>query len=228
MKKFELIDETREIMGVHVYRIRALCDFGKIKEGDLGGFVESERNLSHDGKCFIKGQAVALGETIITDDSIVCGTATVVDSKIYDSSYIIGSALIVDSIIRENVYIRGFYDSTPDDEGKVKIMNCHLGGLLEVYPTTKMVNVTAVSAPQFRICEGAINGQDGILFFGPVGGHVLCAYRTLTNIHISVTQGGRRVFTLKEFREEYQELVPELEKNGLLLQELVSPKKMYL
>lgn len=48
-KKYKLTDETINLNGVTLYRIEALKDFGKIKKGDKGGFIESEKNLTHDG-----------------------------------------------------------------------------------------------------------------------------------------------------------------------------------
>lgn len=49
MKKYELTDKTMEINNRTLFRIRALRDFGNVKAGDLGGFVETEDNLSHEG-----------------------------------------------------------------------------------------------------------------------------------------------------------------------------------
>lgn len=55
MKKYELTNKT--IPGTNLRRIRALRDFGDVKAGDLGGFVESEKNLSHGGCCWVFGNA---------------------------------------------------------------------------------------------------------------------------------------------------------------------------
>ncbi|WP_412057344.1 hypothetical protein [Bartonella sp. DGB2] len=52
-KKYELTQETREVDDRTLYRIKALRDFGDIKAGDLGGFVENEYRLSHDGTCWV-------------------------------------------------------------------------------------------------------------------------------------------------------------------------------
>ena len=46
MKKFILTDETIEMFGVTLHRIKAVRSFGDVKEGDLGGFVEKEENIS--------------------------------------------------------------------------------------------------------------------------------------------------------------------------------------
>lgn len=48
-KKFELTSDTKDTELRQLYRIKALIDFGDVKAGDLGGFVEKEENLSHSG-----------------------------------------------------------------------------------------------------------------------------------------------------------------------------------
>jgi hypothetical protein len=53
-KKYELAtDLPYKMYGLEtkLYQVRSLKDFGKIKKGDLGGWVQSEDNLSHRGNC---------------------------------------------------------------------------------------------------------------------------------------------------------------------------------
>lgn len=46
MKKFELTTEfITTIFGTRLFRIKALMDFGNVRAGDLGGFIEKEENL---------------------------------------------------------------------------------------------------------------------------------------------------------------------------------------
>lgn len=40
-----------------LFRVIADRDFGDIKRGDIGGWASSDKNLSHDGKCWIYGNA---------------------------------------------------------------------------------------------------------------------------------------------------------------------------
>jgi hypothetical protein len=47
MKKYELTNEKIKYGEKTLYRIKALRTFGLVNEGDLGGFVKSEDNLSH-------------------------------------------------------------------------------------------------------------------------------------------------------------------------------------
>jgi len=57
-KKYELTGETKTLpCGTVLHRIRALRDFGSVKAGDLGGWIESELNLSHEGDCWVSGNA---------------------------------------------------------------------------------------------------------------------------------------------------------------------------
>jgi hypothetical protein len=51
--KYKLTDEKLSWYGRKLYRIQALKDFGYVKAGDFGGWVESESNLSQEGDCWI-------------------------------------------------------------------------------------------------------------------------------------------------------------------------------
>ncbi len=57
-KKYEFTEETKDICGKKLYRIRALRDFKGVKAGDLGGFIEKEENLSHEGNCWVYNNAM--------------------------------------------------------------------------------------------------------------------------------------------------------------------------
>ena len=56
-RKYELTKETNNIGFKTLYRIKALRDFANVKAGDLGGFIENEENLSHEGNCWVYGNA---------------------------------------------------------------------------------------------------------------------------------------------------------------------------
>ena len=43
MKKFELTTDRIEENGTILYRIKSLIDFGDVKAGDLGGYVEKKK-----------------------------------------------------------------------------------------------------------------------------------------------------------------------------------------
>ena len=65
MKKYELTDEIGYYFGRPLHRIRAVRDFGTVKAGDLGGFIESEQNLSHEGEAWVSGNARVYGNALV-------------------------------------------------------------------------------------------------------------------------------------------------------------------
>mgnify|MGYP003235764770 CR=1 FL=1 len=73
MKKYELTEETKVIGGKTLFRIRALRSFGGIKAGDLGGFIENERNLSHGGNAWVGGNAKVCGNAKVSGNAQVSG-----------------------------------------------------------------------------------------------------------------------------------------------------------
>ena len=87
-KKYELVkSESIVYNGKTLYRIRALRDFitvrGRtIKKGDLGGYVESEDNLSQEGNCWIFDNAKVYGNAKVFDDAIVNDSACIFDSAV--------------------------------------------------------------------------------------------------------------------------------------------------
>ena len=76
MKKFELTNETIiNYDGKILFRIKALINFKNIKIGDLGGFIEKEENLSHDGNAWVYGDAEVSGDAGVYGDARVYGDA---------------------------------------------------------------------------------------------------------------------------------------------------------
>ena len=67
--KYGLSDETMEFEGHTLHRIKALTDFGDVKAGDLGGWVESEDNLSQVGKCWVAGEAKVFAKAKVYDNA---------------------------------------------------------------------------------------------------------------------------------------------------------------
>lgn len=57
MKKYELTTEYKEFLGRKLYRIKALTSFSDVEEGDLGGWIEKEENLSQKGNAWVFGNA---------------------------------------------------------------------------------------------------------------------------------------------------------------------------
>ena len=82
-KKYELTDETMEWEGHTLHRIKALRYFNDVKAGDLGGWVESEDNLSQYEKCWFYDNAIVCGNARVCDNAIVCNNAKIYNTKDY-------------------------------------------------------------------------------------------------------------------------------------------------
>lgn len=101
VKKYELIDHRGTLAPKNLKRLRALRDFGGVKKGDLGGFIEKEENLSHEGDCWISGTAWISGSAHVYDSAKVYGSAQVSgtawiygSAHVYDSAQVYGSAWV--------------------------------------------------------------------------------------------------------------------------------------
>lgn len=89
-----------------LHRIRALRDVREdVHVGDLGGFVQSEENLSQEGQCWVANNAVAAEESYISGDAIMwdysCARGCAVISG---KSRIGGEAIIEDHAIVTSGY----------------------------------------------------------------------------------------------------------------------------
>ena len=104
-----------------LHRIRALRDIGsEVKAGDLGGFVESEANLSfrQGDDAWIFNDAIVAGEAIVDknavlrDNATVCGQACVScgsvmsgHSRAEDDVYLNGATMLDDATASGNAMI---------------------------------------------------------------------------------------------------------------------------
>ena len=76
--KYELTSETMTTDdGVTLHRIRARKAFGDVKPGDLGGWIETEDNLSHEGDAWVYGNAQVSGNAQVYGNAKVYGNAQV-------------------------------------------------------------------------------------------------------------------------------------------------------
>lgn len=95
MQKYELTKETIEVNGRTLYRIRRLSD------GLLGGYIESENNLSQEGSCFVYDQAKVSGSAYVCDSARLCDSVEVSgDAFVGGSTWLLGSTLLGGSTIR--------------------------------------------------------------------------------------------------------------------------------
>jgi hypothetical protein len=90
-RKYRLTEETMEWCGHTLHRIEALKDFGDVKAGDRGGFIESEKNLSQDGDAWVYRDVSYIREARVYREACVYGEACVSGSdRVYrETDYIV-------------------------------------------------------------------------------------------------------------------------------------------
>ena len=74
MKKYEIVEG----------RVKALRNFDNVKKGDIGGYVDGEHNLSHEGNCWISSV-----DAEVSDNARIEGNA-----KILDYARVSGNAVV--------------------------------------------------------------------------------------------------------------------------------------
>lgn len=118
-KKYKLLLDDCRLIGsesysAEVYRIQALKDIPahEVKAGDIGGYVESEFNLSQSGSCWIDEDAKVcecaqvLDDAYVSDTAVIYGDAIVSenacvqqDARVGDNAQIFGHAHVHDNSV---------------------------------------------------------------------------------------------------------------------------------
>ena len=100
-KKYILTEETKVAHGRTLHRIKAVRDFNNVKNGDLGGFIESEVNLSHETNAWVYNNAMVFGNAKVYGNAMVCDDAKVYgnamvrdDAKVYGNAIVFGNAWV--------------------------------------------------------------------------------------------------------------------------------------
>ena len=125
MKKYEFTGETKQVellfRTATLHRIKAVAEFGVVKIGDIGGWIEKEENLSHEGNAWVCGNAEVYGDAEVWGNAKVCGNAEVWgNAKVFSISHV----LVIGPIGSRNDFTTFFRDK--DSEITVKC-GCFLG-----------------------------------------------------------------------------------------------------
>lgn len=147
-KKYEILKNKSVIHksivynGRRLYRITALKDFvtvdgRKVYKGEIGGFVESENNLSQEGTCWIFDDAIVYDDAVICDNAIVCDAAKVCnEAKVYDKAKVTGCACISKSAkVYGTAFVYGYAKVCGDAE---VYGDAYIGGEVQVYDNAKI------------------------------------------------------------------------------------------
>ena len=151
-KKYELTNETINVDGHILHRIKALINFGNVKAGDLGGFIEKEYNLDHNGNCWVYRNAKVYNNARIYDDAMV-----------YDNCWIYGNA-----IISGDARVCGFAEVFGNARVYDNAMVCRTAkvyGHTKVFGNTKLSNNAYISNSNDYITIGPIGSRNDYTTF---------------------------------------------------------------
>ena len=99
--KYKLTEETKDFLGHKLHRIVCVTAFASVSVGDIGGWVESESNLSQEGNAWVYGDALVYGNALVGGNADVYGDALVCgDAKVCE---------ITDFIVLKNSWSSGRY-----------------------------------------------------------------------------------------------------------------------
>ena len=115
MKKYELTTNTKMVLGKKLFQIRALVSFGDVKEGELGGWIEKEENLSQEGDAWASENARVSGNARVFGDAWVSGNARVYgNARVSENARVYGNARVSENAwvsenarVSENAWVYG-------------------------------------------------------------------------------------------------------------------------
>jgi hypothetical protein len=81
--KYEFTDETRTEGSATLTRIR------RISDGALGGWLQSESNLSQEGSCWVTEDAIVMENAVVSGDAQITG-----DARVYGEAQVYGDAVL--------------------------------------------------------------------------------------------------------------------------------------
>ena len=87
MKKYRLTEETTKVGNRTLYRIQALRDFGNVTKGDIGGYIEAEKNLIQDGNAWVSDDARVSGDSRVSGDADIKTAGDICSMSGFGSEY---------------------------------------------------------------------------------------------------------------------------------------------
>ena len=116
--KYRLTNDSINLSSRILHRIQAVKDFSDVKAGDLGGYVETEENLSQVGNAWIYHNAKVFDRAKVYDNVKIYDNARVFNkARIYNNAIVLNDAKVFDCAkvggraeVRDNALIFGNAD----------------------------------------------------------------------------------------------------------------------
>jgi hypothetical protein len=194
--KYKLRTDLSAYIGFRkLYRIEALKDFSYIEKGHIGGYVESEENLSQDNNCWVFDDAQVYGNAQLFDNAQLFG-----NTKLYGNAQVYGNAQLFGyAQVYGNAKIYGnakLYDNT-------KVYgNAQVFDIAFVYDNVKICNDTKLYGNAWVYGNTILKGYDEINDKGQVFNIIGFRYPiTVTSHSVHI---GCKDFTFDELDKDIQ------------------------
>ena len=152
--KYRLTDMVLETeCGLVLHRIRALRDIPEhgVTAGDLGGWIESERNLAQSGNAWVSDDARVYGDAQVYDNAQVRSNARVSgNAHVYGNAYVYDNARIASNarlLSRNSIFTasyvgteNGILTVTSGVSGLVVTRGCFTGSVDEFLERSRTVH----------------------------------------------------------------------------------------
>jgi carbonic anhydrase/acetyltransferase-like protein (isoleucine patch superfamily) len=126
IKKYEFTGESKISNSITLNRIRRISDC------KLGGWIESQKNLSHEGDCFVYDNGRVFGDAHVSGDARVFGDAHVSgDARVYGKAEVYHNAQVLG-------------DARVSGDAKV-FGDAHVSGHAKVYDNAQVFDNARVS-----------------------------------------------------------------------------------
>lgn len=91
-----------------------------MKAGDLGGYIESENNLAHDGHCWVYDNAIVCNDAVVRDNASIHGSVELKQAaRVLKNACVFGGTKIYDyAVITDHARVGCEWDGTQDEQGQ--------------------------------------------------------------------------------------------------------------
>lgn len=207
-KKYELLtNKTIQVDGHTLYRIRALRDVGIVKAGSIGGYVESEDNLSQFDNCWVYNDAKVYENASVYNNAEVCnqasvrGNARVYDEARVDSNATVDGCAVVHgrALVTNSAFV---YEHAEVYESAYVAGNSRVFGSANVFGKAQVAGYCRLFGAAYIGCDASLGDTCDYLTICPIGSEegVLTAWRdAMKGIMVS---RGCFIGTLTEFENK--------------------------
>jgi carbonic anhydrase/acetyltransferase-like protein (isoleucine patch superfamily) len=162
-KKYKL-GESEQFGGRIFFRIVALRAFNDVSIGDIGGWIQAEKNLSHDDNSWIYDEAHVSDRARVFDNAKILDNARIYgdaqiygDAIVYDNAEIGGNAMVYNNAqVYQNAQV---HDNAEIGDNVQVYKNAWVHSNAELYGDaicTKVVNVIYASEYTVTISDNFI------------------------------------------------------------------------